>query len=213
MLKLSVKYTDFNDVEREEDAYFNLSKTEILNNPGLLERFESIQKELSNKETFEEKEMRILLDLTKDLMELSHGVKSDDGRRFEKTYDTWLDFSQSAAYDELLLSMFVEPQKVLDFLFGIFPQDLITQAMEEHDISPEQLLVQPIEAGVKNVDEASLPSFDEKIDHPVPVAPVVVTENDNRPLYQQENREPTQDELMRMTRHELVLAMQWKTNK
>ena len=30
MIKRTVKYTDFNDVKREEDFYFNLTKDEVL---------------------------------------------------------------------------------------------------------------------------------------------------------------------------------------
>ena len=47
MLKETIKYTDFNGVEREEDFYFNLTKAEITEmemsvDGGLVERINKI---------------------------------------------------------------------------------------------------------------------------------------------------------------------------
>ena len=81
MLKKTITYVDYNNIERTEDFYFNLSKAEITNlqlgtTGGLstmIEKIMSTQDIPKIMETFQ----NIILQ--------SYGVKSDDGRRFIKS--------------------------------------------------------------------------------------------------------------------------------
>jgi hypothetical protein len=80
MLKKTVKYVDYNGVEREEDFYFHLSEAELaemeLSETGGLS--ESIQKIINAKDN------AAIIKIFKDIVLKSYGVKSADGRQFVK---------------------------------------------------------------------------------------------------------------------------------
>ena len=81
MLKKTITYTDYNDNERTEDFYFNLSKAEVtemeLSTTGGLA--EMIQKIVTTQDGPK------LVKIFKDLVLAAYGEKSPDGRRFIKT--------------------------------------------------------------------------------------------------------------------------------
>ena len=78
MLKKTITYTDYNDNERTEDFYFNLSKAEVtemeLSTTGGLA--EMIQKIVTTQDGPK------LVKIFKDLVLAAYGEKSPDGRRF-----------------------------------------------------------------------------------------------------------------------------------
>lgn len=132
MLKQSVTYTDFDDNECIETLYFNLTKTELTDNLNLKDELEKLQEDFTGepKRNLEEHEIRRILDLVKRLMQLSYGIRSQDGKRFIKTEQNWIEFTQTAAYDAFLFGLFENPSKALGFMTGIMPKDLRAQAIE-----------------------------------------------------------------------------------
>jgi len=117
MLKKTIKYTDYNGVERTEDFYFNLNKAELtemeLAHPGgftvYLERIAQVQDSVAMGKVF------------KDLILKSYGVKSDDGKRFIKNISVTEDFLQTEAYSELFMELLSGTEHVLAFVNGILP--------------------------------------------------------------------------------------------
>lgn len=119
MLKKIIKYTDFNDVEREEEFYFNLSKAEIAEmemsvNGGLSEMIKKI---------VSAKDAPSIIKLFKNLILKSYGVKSDDGKRFIKSEELSNEFAQTEAYSILFMELASDSDKASDFVNGIIPAE------------------------------------------------------------------------------------------
>lgn len=117
MLKKSIKYTDFNGVERNEDFYFNLSKAELMEmqlatDGGLDAKI----KEIVNKQNVPE-----IVSLFKTIILKSVGVKSDDGKRFIKNQDIRDAFEQSEAFSELFMELAANAEKAESFIKAVMP--------------------------------------------------------------------------------------------
>lgn len=131
MLKKTIKYTDYNGVERSEDFYFNLSKAELA------------EMELSVDGGFAEYAKRIadakdtptLVKLFKELILKAYGEKSGDGRRFlkvdEKGVPLSIGFSQTEAYSILFMELASDADAASKFFTGIIPSDLSEQVAKQ----------------------------------------------------------------------------------
>lgn len=124
MLKQTITYTDFNEVEHTEDFYFNLTKRELaqmeVESGGTMQaRLQAIID--SNDPT------AILAQFT-DLVERSYGVRSEDGTLFSKTEEATRRFRDSGAMDSLVLQFFTDAEVAVAFANGILPADLVAQA-------------------------------------------------------------------------------------
>lgn len=127
MLKKTIKYTDFNGVERTQDFYFYLSKTDLtkLNarvEGGIQNKFEKMINKIDVKE---------LVATVDELILSSYGERSDDGVRFIKSAELSKEFSQTNAYDELFMSLINDPDALADFIKKILPQELQAKIDEE----------------------------------------------------------------------------------
>lgn len=127
MLKQLITYKNFDDETVEKVLHFNLTKTELAEYnvdleaelQGILDRIQEIEK---NKDEATTSDMRRLLELVKTLMRMAYGVR--DGERFIKTPELWTEFTQTAAYDAFLMSLFENEEKAVAFMLGIMPADL-----------------------------------------------------------------------------------------
>ena len=138
MLKKTVKYEDFDGNQDEETLYFNLSKSEIMSNLWLNDDLANIRDQLSKLETSETDNVpsdlvQQIIDLVKKIMKLSYGIRHEDKKRFIKSDDIWTEFTQTAAYDALLFSLFDNPQEAVDFMQGVLPQDLVARVNQESE--------------------------------------------------------------------------------
>lgn len=132
MLKKTIKYVDYNGVEREEDFYFNLSKAEIsemeLEIPGgmseMLKRITKAQDTPS------------LVKIFKDLILRSYGEKSDDGKRFIKSEELKIAFSQTEAYSELFMELATNADAASAFINGIIPSEVAKEVAKK---APKEL--------------------------------------------------------------------------
>lgn len=124
MLAKKIKYTDYNDVEREEVFYFNITKAELMTQnlmtPGGLET--KLKRIINSKDVPE------LTKYIQDIIKDSYGVKSDDGVRFIKSKELSEMFMQTEAYSVLFMEMVTDNKKASDFVNGILPKDLVEQA-------------------------------------------------------------------------------------
>ena len=127
MLKKTITYTDYNDVERTEDFYFNLSKAEILemelSTEGGLQRM--IEKIVAAQD------MPALSKYFKQIILMSYGEKSPDGKRFIKNDKLREEFSQTEAFSQLYVDLATDDQMAADFVNGIIPREAVIAANEE----------------------------------------------------------------------------------
>lgn len=120
MLVKTIKYTDYNNVEREEAFRFNLSKAELA------------EMELSTEGGFVEYAQKIiaakdsakLIELFKNMILKAYGEKSDDGKRFVKSPELSKGFSETEAYVILFMELSTNEQAAVSFFNGIIPQNL-----------------------------------------------------------------------------------------
>lgn len=120
MIKKTIKYTDYNGVERVEDFYFNLSKAEITEmelsiEGGMSKMLEDIVKSNNNKE---------IVGMFKELILKSYGEKSEDGKRFIKSKELTEGFAQTEAFSELFVELALNEEKAAEFVNGIVPGGL-----------------------------------------------------------------------------------------
>ena len=117
MIKETIEYSDFNGVQRKEDFYFNLTKAEIteleLGTEGGLSSM--IEKVVA------EQKLPKLIELFKEVIKKSYGKKSDDGRRFMKSEEIFLDFSQTEAYSILFMKLATDDKAAAAFMNGVIP--------------------------------------------------------------------------------------------
>lgn len=129
MLKKTIKYTDYNDVEREEIFYFNLTKAEIAElemstEGGLAEKINKI---------IISKDIPSIIRLFKDLILKAYGEKSDDGKRFIKSKELSEAFAQTEAYSNLFMELANDANAGADFVNAIIPKDLAEQVRKEQE--------------------------------------------------------------------------------
>lgn len=119
MLKKTISYTDFNGDKQTEDFYFNLTKAEIAEmemstKGGLSESIKAI---------VEAEDTPAIIKIFKKLILDAHGVKSEDGRRFIKTEQSRVEFSQTEAYSELFISLASDAKEAAKFVNSIVPAE------------------------------------------------------------------------------------------
>lgn len=124
MLKKTITYTDYNDVERTEDFYFNLSKAELAEMELSVDGgYAEMAKKIAN-----EKRAPELVKLFKDLILKAYGEKSADGKRFMKVDNNGtplnIAFSQTEAYSELFMELSQNADAAAKFFTGVIPADL-----------------------------------------------------------------------------------------
>ena len=124
MIKKTITYEDYNGVERTEDFYFNLTKAEVMEmemstKGGLAEMIDRIVKA---------KDEPAIIQIFKDLILKAYGVKSLDGRRFEKSDEIRTDFAQTEAYSILFMELATDADAAAKFVNGIVPKGAVEKA-------------------------------------------------------------------------------------
>lgn len=124
MITETIKYTDYNGVEREEKFMFNLSEAEIMEmemgtTGGLAEMIQKI---------VETKDAPQIIKIFKELVLKAYGEKSADGKRFVKINDAGvplsIGFSQTEAYSKLFMKLATDTEAASKFVNGVVPSNL-----------------------------------------------------------------------------------------
>ena len=128
MLKKTIKYEDYNGVEREEDFYFHFTEAEISEmemsvDGGYSEMLQGIVKAKSVPEA-----MKVF----KNIILKAYGEKSPDGRRFIKSEELSTAFSQTEAYSVLFMELTKSEEAMAAFVSGLLPAK-IAKAMAEEE--------------------------------------------------------------------------------
>lgn len=124
MIKKTITYEDYNGVNRTEDFYFNLSKAEVVEmemstTGGLAEMIKRI---------VATQDQPAIIKIFKDLILKAYGEKSADGKRFIKSEDLAIAFSQTEAYSILFMELATDADAAAKFVNGIVPADAAKQA-------------------------------------------------------------------------------------
>lgn len=131
MLKKTIKYNDFNGVEREDTFFFNLTKAEIAEmemsvNGGLSESIKNIIAANDSKE---------IIKIFKELILKAYGEKTADGKRFRKTDDNGnslgIAFSETEAYSNLFMELSSDDNAAIEFVNGIIPADIDKDTLQK----------------------------------------------------------------------------------
>ena len=120
MFTKTITYKDYNGGSRTETYNFNLTTAEItemqLGTSGGLA--EMLTKIVNANDT------PSLIKIFKDLILKSYGVKSPDGRRFEKSEELSAAFSQTPAYSDLFMELATNDEAAWEFIKGTVPAEI-----------------------------------------------------------------------------------------
>lgn len=132
MIKKTITYVDYNDVERTEDFYFHLTNAEIMEMEmsevgGLTEKIQRIVAAQNAPE---------IIKLFKELVLTAYGVKSADGRQFIKNEELRTSFSQTEAYSQIFMELATDDKAAAAFVNGIIPADAAKKLAESNSTHP-----------------------------------------------------------------------------
>ena len=125
MIEKVIKYTDFNGNPAEDICYFHLTKGELIDwaaegDDGFAGKIASIAKESDPIK---------ILPMMKEIILRSYGVRTPDGKGFNKDPELVKNFKYTQAFDELYVELSTDANKAAEFVNGILPAfDAETQA-------------------------------------------------------------------------------------
>ena len=120
MIKKTVTYKDYNDVERTESFYFHFNEAEILDmemsvEGGFAERVQRI---------VDAKDQSSLLKVIKNFVLDAYGVKSENGKRFIKNDDVKAEFVECPAYSMIFMELVTNDTLAAEFVNGVVPDSM-----------------------------------------------------------------------------------------
>ena len=123
MIKKTVTYKDLNGKERTETFYFHYFESEIMDmemseEGGLAERIQRI---------IDAKDQASLLKVIKKFVIDAYGVKSDDGRRFNKSQEVKDAFVECPAYSKIYMELLTNDELAAEFVNKVVPEDMAAQ--------------------------------------------------------------------------------------
>lgn len=149
MLKKSIKYTDFDGNEQVDTFYFNLSKSELTKTEL---RHATLQGEKVSG-GFRDQLLAIMnagrgqeiIDTFEDILRMSYGVRSEDGKRFIKNDENFQEFQQTAAYDVFFMELVTDADAAAKFINEIVPADISEgiSTMDQSDVPEAFRIKQP----------------------------------------------------------------------
>lgn len=130
MLKKTITYTDYDDVERTETFYFNISESELTEmqlstEGGLAERLQKM---------VDAQDVPSVTKVFKDIILKAYGEKSADGKYFRKSEAISNAFLSTEAYNKLYMELLQDPDKLAEFINGLLPKsvrDEVAKAQSE----------------------------------------------------------------------------------
>lgn len=137
MLKKTIKYTDYNGVERTEDFLFNLTKAEIMDMQmgtagGLADMIASLVRSQNMPE---------IIRIFKNIILKAYGEKSADGKRFVKTgpngESLGQQFSETEAFSILYMELATDSKAAAKFVNGIIPADMEVSEAKQNEVMKE----------------------------------------------------------------------------
>ena len=132
MLKRTIKYEDYNGEQASDIVYFNLSKSELVElevnyQRGFGEHLQAI---------IDAEDRKALIAEFKQIILMAYGIKSEDGKRFEKSEELSMKFAQTAAYNALFIELATDENAAAIFIQGIVPTDLTDEVEQDKPQMP-----------------------------------------------------------------------------
>lgn len=127
MIQKTITYTDFDGNERTEDFYFHLTEQELTEwelsvDGGLSGVLTRIMKSKDDRKTME---------LFKEILMKSYGVKTPDGRGFIKNQEVLDNFKYTQAFSDLYMELATDDKAAAEFINGILPKNLVRNVENE----------------------------------------------------------------------------------
>lgn len=116
MLKQTVKYESFDGEVITEELYFNLTRMDLLE---LNDRYDGDDLSTYLEKIQEEKNVKALYTVLKDIVLMAYGVKSEDGKRFIRNDQVRKEFEESIAFSQLIEDFHETDHAMIDFVTGI----------------------------------------------------------------------------------------------
>lgn len=130
MYRTSVKYENFNGVEKERTLYFNLTNQELAemkySTNGDFE--EIIEEVIKNKDYVK------MLNVFEELVKKAYGEKSEDGEYFDKSEEVFNRFKYSNAYDAFMNKLMTKDDELQNFVFNVIPKSLSDEAKKNAEV-------------------------------------------------------------------------------
>lgn len=140
MLKRIIEYVDYEGNNRKEEFYFNLNKAEVIKWITTTGGY-TLDKLVLRLTT--ERNGKKIMEIFDNLLKISYGKKSLDGRKFEKSDEIWKDFAETEAYSQIFTELVTDAKKAADFINAVIPKELsdeIAKIMEQYpDGIPDEL--------------------------------------------------------------------------
>lgn len=178
MLKKTITYDDYNGETQTEDFYFNFTKLELLEldvkfEDGLEGHIKKLTSTESGKDAYF---------LFKDVVLSAYGVKSEDGKHFNKSQEIRDQLESSPALSELIFGFLQNPAEGAQFMEACLPAKLVAEAKALAAVQSDQ-------------PELPLPS--------APKYPTLV-EDAKDGLTQKELTEMSKDELLELMKNKIA---------
>lgn len=114
MISRTIKYVDYNGVEKVGTYWFNMSKADLMememsNDGSWFERMKALINEQNSTAAWK---------MIQQFVDDSYGVKTEDGR-FDKDPENLKRFKQSEAYSVFIWGFVEHPEEFADFVNGI----------------------------------------------------------------------------------------------
>lgn len=120
MIKKTITYKDYDDMERTETFMFGLTEAEVIEmnliTPGGMDKMLTT--------ISEKKDIPAMIRNFKMFILKSYGEKSADGRRFMKSEELSHAFEETPAYNILFTELCQDAKKAADFINGILPEKM-----------------------------------------------------------------------------------------
>ena len=120
MIKKTITYTDLNGAETTEDYYFHINKGEMMR----MQLSEGMALDVKIDRLIQTRDYKEIVATIESFIDLSYGVRSENGKSFIKNPKQLELFKSSEAYSELVWSLYTDEDEMRDFIFGIFPSNL-----------------------------------------------------------------------------------------
>lgn len=143
MIKKTLEYKNYNGDKVVGDFYFNIDESELImmnwaERGGLDKYYERIIHEEDN---------RKILQAFRELVDISYGVRSVDGKDFDKSPEHLRKFKSSGAYNQLLLEIFTQDSAgensfASQFANGLLPNDLIERVRKAQEDEKAKTTIQ-----------------------------------------------------------------------
>lgn len=121
MYTKEISYTDFNGQPRKEKLCFNLTKAEWAEF-----QFKGITDDLET--VVDRQDAPRIVAFMKELILASYGVKSADGRRFDKSPEIRKDFEATQAFSDFFMDIAFDADAAAEFITHVLPSDMAAEA-------------------------------------------------------------------------------------